>query len=83
MEASLVPSGDLRWHDLHHTFGTGLAEAGHSEATIAELMGHSDPKTTRRYTHGTLRAKGEAVEAARTRSGGRKEQCGTVVQMKK
>ena len=55
---------DFRWHDLRHTFGTRLAEAGHSEATIAELMGHTDPKTTRRYTHGTERAKRSAVEAA-------------------
>jgi integrase len=56
---------DLRWHDLRHTFGTRLAEAGCSEATIAELMGHTDPKTTRRYTHGTDQAKREAVEAVR------------------
>jgi integrase len=57
----------LRWHDLRHTFGTRLAEGGCSEATISELMGHTDPKTTRRYTHGTDRAKREAVEAARPR----------------
>ena len=57
----------FRWHDLRHTFGTRLAEAGHSEATIAELMGHSDPKTTRRYTHGTERAKRAAVEATSLR----------------
>lgn len=56
---------DLHWHDLRHTFGTRLAEAGCSEATIAELMGHSDPKTTRRYTHATDRAKRAAVEAVR------------------
>src|SRR5438270_9385443 len=56
---------DLHWHDLRHTFGTRLAEAGFSEATIAELMGHSDAKTTRRYTHGTDRAKRAAVEAVR------------------
>lgn len=55
----------LHWHDLRHTFGTRLAEAGFSEATIAELMGHSNPRTTRRYTHGTDRAKREAVEAVR------------------
>lgn len=57
----------LRWHDLRHTFGTRLAEAGNSEATIAELMGHAEPKTTRRYTHGTERAKRAAVEAASVR----------------
>ena len=54
---------DLHWHDLRHTFGTRLAEAGCSEATIASLMGHSDPQTTRRYTHATDRAKRAAVEA--------------------
>lgn len=56
---------NLHWHDLRHTFGTRLAEAGYSEAVIAELMGHTDPKTTRRYTHGTDRSKQQAVEAAR------------------
>jgi integrase len=60
---------DLHWHDLRHTFGTRLAEAGYSEATIAELMGHADRKTTGRYTHGTDRAKREAVEAAAPRAG--------------
>src|SRR5437016_2539097 len=55
----------LHWHDLRHTFGTRLAEAGCSEATIASLMGHSDPQTTRRYTHATDRAKRAAVEAVR------------------
>jgi hypothetical protein len=64
------------WHDLRHTFGTRLAEAGCSEATISELMGHTDPKTTRRYTHGTDRAKRQAVEAARPRA----EEEGTVAE---
>ncbi len=58
---------NLHWHDLRHTFGTRLAEAGYSEATIAELMGHADRKTTGRYTHATDRSKHAAVEAARPR----------------
>jgi hypothetical protein len=56
---------NLHWHDLLHTFGTSLAEAGCSEATIADLMGHSDPQTTRRYRHATDRAKRAAAEAVR------------------
>jgi integrase len=32
---------NLHWHDLRHTFGTRLAEAGCSAATIADLMGHT------------------------------------------
>ena len=59
---------NLHWHDLRHTRGTRLAEAGCSEATIADLMGHSDPQTTRRYTHATDRAKRAAVEAVRVSS---------------
>ena len=65
-EAKIV---GLRWHDLRHTFGTRLGEAGFSEAVIAELMGHTSVSTTRRYTHGTERAKRAAVEAARAGSG--------------
>jgi integrase len=57
---------NLHWHDLRHTFGTRLAEACCSEATIADLMGHSDPQTTR-YTHATDRAKRAVVEAVRLR----------------
>ena len=56
---------NLRWHDLRHTFGTRLGEAGFPESVIAELMGHSSVSTTRRYTHGTERSKRAAVEAAR------------------
>jgi integrase len=56
---------DLHWHDLRHTFGTRLGEAGFSDSTIAELMGHTSVSTTRRYTHGTENAKKAAVEAAR------------------
>lgn len=58
---------DLRWHDLRHTFGTRLAEAACREATIAGLTIHTDPNTTRRYTHGTDRAKREAVKTVRLR----------------
>ena len=58
---------DLHWHDLRHTFGTRLAEAGNSEAVIRDLMGHTSGSTTRRYTHATEAAKRAAVEASRMR----------------
>jgi integrase len=74
---------NLHWHDLRHTFGTRMAEAGHSEATISGLMGHSDPKTTRRYTHGTEAAKRAAVEATRPRLLAKEEQPGNVALMRK
>lgn len=74
---------NLHWHDLRHTFGTRMAEAGHSEATISELMGHSDPKTTRRYTHGTEAAKRAAVEATRPRLESKREGPGKLVAVQK
>ncbi|HEX8502817.1 MAG TPA: site-specific integrase [Pyrinomonadaceae bacterium] len=74
---------NLHWHDLRHTFGTRMAEAGHSEATISELMGHSDPKTTRRYTHGTEAAKRAAVEATRPRTAAKTEQAAKLAVVRK
>ena len=60
---------DFRWHDLRHTFGTRMAGDGWSESTIAGLMGHSNPNTTRRYTHSTDDAKRQAVESASVPAG--------------
>ena len=74
---------NLRWHDLRHTIGARLAEAGCPEATIAELMGHTDPKTTRRYTHGTEAAKRAAVEATRPRTAARRTRRGRVLAMRR
>ena len=39
------------WHRLRHTFASRLAEKGITMATIKELMGHSDIRTTMRYAH--------------------------------
>lgn len=51
----------IRFHDLRHTAGTFLAHGGMNIALVAELLGHSDPKTTRRYINATV----DTVEAAR------------------
>ena len=52
----------LRFHDLRHTFGTRLAEAGESLHRIAELMGHSNIQMTMRYAHALAGGKHAAVE---------------------
>jgi integrase len=57
---------DFHFHDLRHTFGTRLAEAGTHLAVIQALMGHADPRTTARYTHATDEAKRAAVAALGT-----------------
>ena len=49
-------------HKLRHTFGTRLAEAGESLHRIAELMGHSDIRTTMKYVHAAAAGKHAAVE---------------------
>jgi integrase len=54
---------DLWFHDLRHTAATRMGERGVDPFTIAEIMGHSDIKMTRSYTHSTANAKHAAVAA--------------------
>lgn len=57
----------LRFHDLRHTFGTRLAQAGVPSREIMELMGHADEKTTQRYTHaGNIARRGDLLRGALT-----------------
>jgi integrase len=57
-EASIT---DFRFHDLRHTFGTRLADAGVDVVKIKELMGHSSIVTTMRYIHATDQGKRGAI----------------------
>jgi integrase len=43
--------GDVRMHDLRHTFASLLASAGSSLLVIGQLLGHTQPATTARYAH--------------------------------
>lgn len=53
---------DFRFHDLRHSAGTRLADAGVNVVVIAEILGHSSLTMTKRYTHATDAAKREAVQ---------------------
>lgn len=53
---------NFRFHDLRHTFATRMASAGVDIFTLAELLGHSDVRITKRYAHGTEENKRLAVE---------------------
>lgn len=58
---------DFVWHDLRRTFASRLAIAGQPLNTIGDLLGHSTPAMTKRYSHlspGHLR---EAVETLHKR----------------
>jgi len=41
----------IRFHDLRHTTGSHLAMNGATEREIGEVLGHKDPKMSRRYSH--------------------------------
>lgn len=41
----------FRFHDLRHTFASHLAMRGQPLETIGTLLGHKDPKMTKRYAH--------------------------------
>ena len=43
--------GDVRIHDLRHTFASLLVSGGASLEMIGKLLGHSQMKTTQRYAH--------------------------------
>jgi integrase len=53
---------DFRFHDLRHTAATRLAAAGVNVVVIAEILGHSDIRTTKRYSHAMDEAMRDAVE---------------------
>lgn len=42
---------DVRLHDLRHTYASILASAGLSLPIIGQLLGHTQPATTARYSH--------------------------------
>jgi integrase len=50
-KAALTAAGlrPIRFHDLRHTFGTGMAAAGAPLRAIQEWMGHRDIQTTQVY----------------------------------
>ena len=52
---------NFTFHDLRHTFGIRLADAGVDVVKIKELMGHASIVTTMRYIHATDQGKRGAI----------------------
>ena len=55
--------GDVRLHDLRHSYASVALLNGATVPTIAKLLGHNDTATTLKYTHLNHAAIREAVEA--------------------
>ena len=53
----------FRFHDLRHTAGTRLAEAGADAFTIKDILGHASIQTSAIYVHATDEGKRRAVSA--------------------
>jgi integrase len=54
---------NFRFHDLRHTAGTRLAEAGADACTIKDTLGHASIQTSAIYVHATDEGKRRAVTA--------------------
>jgi integrase len=48
---TLAGLGDMRIHDLRHSFASIAAASGLGLPIIGALLGHSQTQTTARYTH--------------------------------
>lgn len=54
---------NLRFHDLRHTTGSWLAQAGVSIKAVQEILGHKTITTTQRYVHHDVKHKAEALQS--------------------
>ena len=54
----------LRIHDLRHQFASFLVNSGRSLYETQQILGHSDPKVTMRYSHLSSKALQEAANCA-------------------
>ena len=59
----------IGWHMLRHTFSSCLVQNNISVFVLKELLGHSDIKTTMRYSHLTTSATRDAIETLNQNNG--------------
>ena len=53
---------DFQLRDLRHSCATRLSDIGEELVTVAEILGHTDIRMTKRYSHGMQERKREALE---------------------
>lgn len=57
---------DAKWNDWRHTFASDLTMAGHSDRTVASLLGHVKTEMVKRYAHLSNRHLRAAIESLAT-----------------
>jgi integrase len=55
---------DLRFHDLRHSYASGLIEAGVDIATVSRILGHANILMTQKYLHPSAETFIKAAEKA-------------------
>jgi integrase len=60
---------DVRMHDLRHSFASNLVNAGRSIYEVARALGHTQIKTSSRYSHLSQDTMLAAVDAAAKATG--------------
>lgn len=61
--------GDVRIHDLRHSFASFLVNAGRSLYEVQKILGHTQIKTTQRYAHLSQDTLLDAADAAHQMAG--------------
>ncbi len=64
LDRAKFKKGDVRFHDVRHTFATHAAQAGAPPEVLKELLGHSTLAMVLRYAHMTDDRMEKAVEGA-------------------
>lgn len=54
----------LRIHDLRHQYASFLVNSGRTLYEIQQILGHSDPKVTQRYSHLSSKSLQDAANSA-------------------
>lgn len=62
--------GDVRFHDLRHSAASEMVNAGVPLYTVGAVLGHKDPRSTKRYAHLTAASLAAAVETIGRRKTG-------------
>jgi integrase len=55
---------NLRIHDLRHSYASFLVNSGRTLFEVQQILGHSQPQVTQRYSHRSTRTLQDAAEAA-------------------